>query len=255
MEISIVGTGNVATILAKLMLQSGHTIREIIGRDVAKTNLLAAAVNADAQTDFTLMYPHADLYIIAVSDKAIASVAHQFSLPLNGVVVHTAGSVTKEVLRGVTHHYGVLYPLQSLRKEVDVLPSIPFFVDANDDDTLQLLISFTKTLSPAVAVANDEVRQQLHIAAVIVSNFTNYLYSIAYDYCQERQIDFTCLLPLIQETAQRLQHHTPAMTMTGPAFRKDISTIGQHYAMLQATPDIEAIYKYLSEKIMEMKKS
>ena len=49
------------------------------------------------------------------------------------LVLHTAGSVSKDVLKNISYNYGVLYPLQSLRKESHEIPEIPFLVDGNND--------------------------------------------------------------------------------------------------------------------------
>ena len=53
----------------------------------------------------------ADIYIISVSDKAISAVAEELK-DVNGLVVHTAGSVPMDVLPQTRR--GVLYPLQTL---------------------------------------------------------------------------------------------------------------------------------------------
>jgi predicted short-subunit dehydrogenase-like oxidoreductase (DUF2520 family) len=67
----------------------------------------------------------ANLYVIAVSDEAVAEVASQLIVH-NKLVVHTAGSVSKDVLKQASRNYGVLYPLQSLRKEMKDLPLTPY---------------------------------------------------------------------------------------------------------------------------------
>ena len=53
-------------------------------------------------------------------------------------------------------------------------------------------------------VINDEERLKLHVAAVIVSNFTNHLYAIAEEFCTSEHVDFNLLKPLIMETANRI---------------------------------------------------
>ena len=55
----------------------------------------------------------ADIYIISVSDKAISAVAEELK-DVNGLVVHTAGSVPMDVLPQTRR--GVFYPLQTISK-------------------------------------------------------------------------------------------------------------------------------------------
>jgi hypothetical protein len=58
----------------------------------------------------------------------------------------------------------------------------------------------------------------LHVAAVFVNNFTNHLYQIGNEICDENQIPFSILHPLITETAQKIMNLPPALAQTGPAF-------------------------------------
>jgi predicted short-subunit dehydrogenase-like oxidoreductase (DUF2520 family) len=250
-RITIIGTGNVATVLARAITGAGHIIMQIGGRDVEHTTQLAHLAKAEPLwEDLHKLDTEADLYIIAVADAAIAPVAA--SLQLAGkLVVHTAGSVPASVLNVCSERYGILYPLQSLRKEMEQVPAIPFLVDAAAATDLQLLQDFALTLSPQVQVASDEQRLKLHVAAVVVSNFTNHLYALAEQYCKVEQADFRLLLPLIAEVAVRLQHIDPQQAQTGPAVRNDLPTIERHLVLLEKHPGLQQIYKTMTESILK----
>jgi len=215
---------------------------------------LADLLQATATTDLTQPDATADLYVIAVSDAAIASVASNLQLDKK-LVVHTAGSVSKDVLSVCSKNYGVLYPLQSLRSELNELPEIPFLVDGNTGDDLALITEFAGTISSQVQQAGDEQRLKLHVAAVIVSNFTNHLYALAKAYCLHEQLDFTLLLPLITAVADRLHDHEPATVQTGPAVRNDEATIQKHLELLQQHPALKALYASFTESIRKINKS
>jgi predicted short-subunit dehydrogenase-like oxidoreductase (DUF2520 family) len=188
---------------------------------------------------------------MAVSDTAVATVASELRLN-NKLVVHTAGAVSKDVLSVCSKNYGVLYPLQSLRSELNEQPDIPFLVDGNTEDDLTLINEFANTISSQVQQANDEQRLRLHVAAVMVSNFTNHLYTLAKAYCLHEHVDFTMLLPLISSVADRLHDYEPAAVQTGPAVRNDEATIQKHLALLQQHPALKTMYIMFTESIKKM---
>jgi len=248
MNITIIGTGNVATILGKKVLDAGHHVVQVCGRNKNATVALAETLQAMPVYDASNLSAEGDIYIIAVSDNAIREISGQLTVK-NKMVVHTAGSVSKLVLDRVSKNYGVLYPLQSLRKEMKILPQIPFLVDANTADDLTLIYDFAKTISDHVQVADDQQRLRTHLAAVIVSNFSNHLYTLAEMYCKKEKVDFALLTPLIHEVAGRLQSHTPAEMQTGPAIRNDQRTIETHLKLLSDYPEIKNLYAYFSKSI------
>lgn len=254
MKVVIIGSGNVATVLGKLIFKAGHEIIQIAGRNKTEVSLLADEFNASAETNLHNIFPDADIYIIAVSDDAVKKVAESLQLN-NKLIVHTSGSLSKNILKKVSKNYGVIYPLQSLQKEIKQFLKIPWLIDGSSKNTINTLIDFAQTLSSIVQTANDEQRLKLHIAAVISSNFTNHLYALAETFCANENISFLTLLPLIEETTNRLKNYPSSQMQTGPAFRGDIITIKKHLRVLKNYPEIKKIYKQLSESILHQKNS
>jgi predicted short-subunit dehydrogenase-like oxidoreductase (DUF2520 family) len=249
MQIVIIGSGNVATVLGRLCKRNGHEILQVISRHAAHAKLLADELGC-AYADFSdKMNDHAGLYLLAVADTALQELNSKFDLG-NKLIVHTAGSVSKNVLKDISHNYGVLYPLQSLRKEMEYETEIPLLFDGNTEETITLLEDFARTLSSNVTKANDEQRLKLHVAAVVVSNFTNHLYVLAEDFCKKENVDFTLLSSLIKETAERVLYASPAAVQTGPAVRNDIFTIEKHLRILADHPNLKNIYIKLTDSIM-----
>jgi predicted dinucleotide-binding enzyme len=131
MDIVIIGSGNVAAVLGRKFKAAGHTIAQIYSRNAAAATELAYEWDSESTNYKTTINKQADVYIIAVSDDAIDNVIDELRLP-GKVVAHTAASVPKEILKNVTTHYGVFYPLQSLRKDMMTLPDVPIFFDGSD---------------------------------------------------------------------------------------------------------------------------
>ncbi len=248
MKIVLVGTGNVATVLGKKLHEAGHTILQVAGRAAASVETLAHELDATPCLQFDNIKKDGDVYILAVSDRALEEVAAQLSL--NGqTVAHTAGSLPMDILKNVSAHYGVFYPFQSINKEVVPLPDITMFIDANDESTKHQLLSLANSISTNVGEANDEQRKQYHLCAILVNNFSNYFYAVAEQYCRQHRLDFSKLLPLIMETARRLQQFSPAQVQTGPAIRHDDSTIQKHLNLLNDDPPLQELYRLLTKSI------
>jgi len=248
MQVVIIGSGNTASILSKLLLANGFKINQVISRNLKHAEILANALNCPASDFSSPMDETADIYLIAVSDKIIHEVFNY--IPKNNkLILHTAGSVSINVLENVSNQFGVLYPLQSLRKEIDVIPEIPFLIDGNNEAVVEMIMQIGKKISKQVAIANDEMRLKLHLSAVMVNNFTNHLYTMAADYCKKEQLEFDLLKPLIFETANRLKNVQPNEVQTGPAIRNDSDTIEHHEILLENYPELKEMYTYFTKQI------
>jgi predicted short-subunit dehydrogenase-like oxidoreductase (DUF2520 family) len=255
-KISIIGTGNVATVLAKYFAQKGHAIIEVFGRNIDAAKVLANIVGAGFCANLPTIKKDADIYVIAVSDKSIESVVAQLPFLQHKLLLHTAAAVDMQVLASKSSNCGVLYPLQSLRKEINYIPSIPFFIEASNDATHTLLNNFAHTLTPMVHYGGMQQRLQLHLAAVLVSNFTNHLYALTQQYCLAEQMPFNTLLPLIEETANRIKYGIPIKDLqTGPAVRNDDATIQKHLSALFFHPQLKDLYMHLTNSIKQLHKT
>lgn len=248
MDIVIIGAGNTATVLGRKLKAAGHHIVQVFGRDTSAASKLAYELDTESTNYWNVVNRDADLYILAVSDIAIKEILEELQLP-DKTIVHTAASVSKDILKDTAHHFGVFYPLQSLKKEVGHLPDIPIVIDASDKSTLKELESLAHSISEQVVEAGDEERMKLHLAAVIVNNFVNHLYALAESYCNNEGLDFNLLLPLIKETAERIHHISPSQTQTGPALRNDRETIEKHVQLLKKYPHLKRIYETFTDSI------
>jgi len=248
MDIVIIGTGHTATVLGRKLKAAGHHILQVYGRDSMAASELAYALETESTNYWNVVNRDADIYILAVSDIAIADVVRELRFP-DKTIVHTAAAVSKDILKGGAAHYGVFYPLQSLRKEMGYLPDIPIIIDASDSQTLKELETLATSISGQVVAAGDAHRARLHLAAVFCNNFVNHLYALTADYCKKEGIDFSLLLPLITETAQRLLSADPAHAQTGPAARNDTNTIQRHEALLEEHPHLLRFYRLFTESI------
>jgi predicted short-subunit dehydrogenase-like oxidoreductase (DUF2520 family) len=254
MDIVIIGSGNVAAVLGRKIKAAGHRILQVAGRNASAASKLAYEWDTESTNYLSLINKEADVYLIAVSDDAIKEIISELKLPVKKVVAHTAASVSKEILKNISGHYGVFYPLQTLRKEMTILPDVPIFFDGNDETAKKTLEKLAHSISEEKVVhAGDDARMKLHVAAVIVSNFTNHLYALAEEYCQKEGLDFKQLLPLIEGTASRIKDISPKEAQTGPAIRHDKETLQKHIELLKDHPHLKNLYLLLTESIRQSK--
>lgn len=252
MKVSIIGSGNVATVLGRVLKKNNHEINEVIGRNETAVTTLAHQLNAKPCFNIGNINKESEMFIVAVKDDAVADIGDQINAG-DKIVVHTCGSVSAGVLKNASKNYGVLYPLQSLRKELNYDPEIPFLIDGSNPHTKNLIENFASSFAKTVIPANDDVRLRYHLSAIISSNFANHLFALTKDYCNKNAIDFKLLLPLIEETVKRLHYYDPAAMQTGPAARKDYATIQKHLTLLEEYPALKNIYAMMSESIQHNK--
>lgn len=251
MKVSFIGSGNVATHLALACVNNQIVVKDIYSKTYSNSEVLAKKCNANPVQNINELSNDIDLLIIAVSDNALLNISAELE-HLKCPIVHTSGSTSLEVLNSQNHTYGVLYPLQtfSTHKELSI-KSVPFFIESNSDELIELLKEFCKKLGASSQMITSEQRLNLHIAAVFACNFSNRMYSIANELLQKHNLDFELLKPLIKETASKIEYISPIDAQTGPALRNDTLTIEKHLAALSSEKHLFDLYKAISEDIIK----
>lgn len=230
----------------------------IIGRGNVGSHLVEALQD---KAEVTMVNPHApqtldtdaDITLIAVSDAAIGEVLAQLP-PVAGIVAHASGTTDMSVFDdfGINRdRVGVFYPMQTFTKGKELCyEKIPFFLEAKNKADLEELRELARKISPLVYDADSERRRALHIAAVMSCNFVNHLFAMSEQWLQENGLDFKIMLPLIEETVQKISEISPKQAQTGPAVRKDYETMQRHEQALAAHPEMLEIYRLMSKSIM-----
>ena len=244
-KVTVIGSGNVAQHLIQAFQKSDAVdLLQVFSR---QKNSVTHLVEDSKIIDNWNKITEADVYIIAVSDSAIAEVSS--NLPFkNQLVVHTSGSLPMKELNSHNRR-GVFYPLQTFTKgKVVDFKEIPICLESEFDDDYTILEDLAEAINSKHYLISSEQRKSLHVAAVFVNNFTNHLYQIGKDICQEHLLPFEILKPLIAETAQKVQSLSPLDAQTGPAKRHDQNTIDAHLKLISDANQKE-IYKILTQSI------
>ena len=167
-------------------------------------------------------------------------------------MVHTAAARSLDELAPHKRR-GVLYPLQSFVKELNInWENIPICLESNDENDLCILEKLAQKLSDEVHVVNTKQRLKLHTAAVFANNFCNHLLGISQNIISEIGLPHTLLHQIIKETLSRSLHSNTRKHQSGPAKRNDINTQSKHIDIL--TADQATLYLALSQSIYKTHK-
>jgi predicted short-subunit dehydrogenase-like oxidoreductase (DUF2520 family) len=244
-SVILLGAGNVATHLYKVFNNAENiTVNQWFNRSLKP--LQPYKNNVDITNDLNQL-KEADVYILAVSDDAIALLST--NLPFkNKLIVHTSGSVGIHELNKKNRR-GVFYPLQTFSKDSDInFNEVPICLEIEHKQDLSILKNIAKAINSTSHKVNSEQRRALHLAAVFVNNFTNQLYRIGQEITESESVEFDILKPLIKETAHKINNLSPYSAQTGPAKRNDKKTIKKQLSLLKDEHHKD-IYKLLTYSI------
>lgn len=251
-RIFIYGTGNMAWALAQGFLRQQVPVAGIYGRHAAAAEELCARLGVPHCMDIGQESRPGDWVILAVKDDALSQLNDSLRLP-GRLVTHTAGSVGMDAIRRVSEHIGVFYPMERVikYKEPD-FRAVPLCIETNSPEMREVLHVHAQKLSDQVFEITSEQRQQLHLAAVFVSNFTTYLLSLGDDLIKKYQLPPTILNTLVQTTFDGITPQNASERQTGPARRADVKIIWSHIHRLEKEqPELAELYKLLSLGILK----
>ncbi|MDR7831272.1 DUF2520 domain-containing protein [Riemerella anatipestifer] len=247
MEIVIIGSGNVAFHLNNAFHEANIKVSQLFGRNEDALKLMSETTKIPYSTN-TLQ--NADLYIICVKDDVIAEVS-QIIKNENALVVHTSGSMPKDALEG-NYKKGCFYPLQTFSKnKILDYTEIPFFIEAENPQDLDILKNLALRISPRVQEADYEKRKYIHLTAVFACNFVNHLYARAKEIADSQNIPFNYFIPLVEETMDKIYYLDPKKAQTGPAVRNDARVLELHKQLITDETQLE-IYNLMNQSIKKM---
>ena len=251
MKVTLIGAGNLATQLGKSLKKAGVIISQVYSRTEDSARTLGELLEAEWLTDIKALHDEADIYIFSVKDSVLCELISEVCKGRGDkLFLHTAGSMPMSCFEGKALRYGVFYPMQTFSKTKDVdFERIPVFIEGNSIETEDVIRSLANKLTQRVIRLSSADRKYLHLAAVWACNFTNYCYTVASDILGEHGIPFDVMLPLINETTEKIQKISPKETQTGPAVRGDRNVMSKQLELMNGKEDLQELYQMLSRGI------
>lgn len=251
-KIVIIGCGNLAWHLAKhftslkkfRIFVYNHAPNKALPEFKNKLKCTVSDNIKDIITD-------ANFYFICVPDRSVSKVSRMITAGNSSLILHTAGS--KNIKEIIQQNRGVFYPLQTFSKNDSVnWKETPLLIEASDKNKLKDLEKLAGLFTKKIIHANSAERLKIHLAAVMVNNFTNALYTATDSFLnselKNEKLNFKLLFPLIKQTTLKLDHLEPLAAQTGPAKRKDKEVMKEHLHLLK-NKELKKIYKLLSALI------
>jgi predicted short-subunit dehydrogenase-like oxidoreductase (DUF2520 family) len=250
-SISFVGAGKVASVLCSKMYQAGYVIDLIVSHSENGARILSDACKASFSQSL-IFSDSTKIIIVAVPDHQLISVLGEIKCKPQTLILHTAGSYGLEVFPEHIKLKGVFYPLQTFTKgrKADY-NDIPFLLESADAKSSEVMKNLAESIGGKVHFADTEKRRKLHLCAVFVCNFTNYMLTCGKEIALESDISFEILLPLLKETISKAIDIGPENAQTGPALRNDKNTIEKHLELLSFSADLQKIYNDMTRSIMK----
>ncbi len=252
MRIGLIGAGNVGWNLAAGFANSPYALVQVLSRDGGSAAALAEEFgiphSGKAPED---LLSDLDLVILATSDHSVAEAAQAIgpNFPQT-IFVHTSGSIALDSLAPTGARTGVFYPMQTFTKGRKAnWKEIPMFLEG-DAAVLEKIRLLAEYLSDRVSVLDSAGRLKLHLGAVLVSNFVNYLFLMTAEMVRELpDADLSTYAPLIREVVDKAFAIGPFKAHTGPARRGDQVTMQKHLDLLSGKE--KELYGLISEMIFE----
>lgn len=253
-RIALIGAGRLATNLGVALQKAGHEIVQVYSRSSESAQDLACRLQAEPINDLSLLKANIEVCFIAVKDSVLANViAAVCKEHPDTLFFHTAGSMPLSVFHGYAQRYGVFYPMQTFSKERIVdFSRIPVFIEANCDSVLSTARSLATSISGDVRELSTEDRRYLHLSAVFACNFANHCYAMAAQLLEAHGLPFSVMLPLIEETLDKVHVMSPYDAQTGPAVRYDENVIAAQQTLLAENPDLLRIYNEMTRNIHKL---
>ena len=245
-----IGGGQLTSTMLPALLRAGYRCEGWWMRAPLRGVALGVPLHAEALTSFDSR--DAEMVFCAVSDDELSRLASSITLPEGVSCIHFGGTHPPEVLSAVGKRrpLGVCYPLQSFAVPLseEELRSVPFLVEAQDVSLRTQLISLVKSFGATPYTYSTEERRHLHLAAVVVNNWTTHLFAQADGYLKKLGLPFELLYPLINQTLRQARGD-PQKTQSGPSSRGDRDLIDAHMEMLRDDPQLLKLYHLFDQSI------
>lgn len=254
MNLAFIGAGNLAWHLAPELENSGHSVKLICGKSEKNLHALAGRLyDPVIKEDLDFSTEPVQAVFIATPDNVIRDIVSEIVLPDECLLIHCSGTQPMSILElSACPELGVFYPMQTFTRGYRMdLHEVPFFIEANSDDTRDTLVGMANGLSKEVYLLDSDKRKVLHLAATFACNFTNHMLEVARELMEKEKMDFDLLWPILKTTVQKAMQMGPEQAQTGPALRRDYETMDAHLELLKEDPDLEDMYNLISKHIIK----
>jgi predicted short-subunit dehydrogenase-like oxidoreductase (DUF2520 family) len=246
-KIYVVGYGNLGKHLSEYFIENSINFGGIF----TDQNISISGIDIYRKSAINETLEAGDVLFVTIKDDEISNVIHLVENP-DVVKIYCSGSVSLESLSTISN-CGVWYPLYSFSGNTSIdWKKVPVFIEYSNEYVFEILSNICGELNKPFQVLDSNQRKQLHLAAVFANNFVNACFIGANQVIKGNEsLKFDYLLPIIQQTVDKISVGNPLENQTGPAKRHDENTLLEHSNMLKQLPSELALYTAISKFIQQ----
>ncbi|WP_157313945.1 Rossmann-like and DUF2520 domain-containing protein [Chitinibacter sp. GC72] len=259
LRLNLIGAGRLGKSIAQLAQQSGqYRLAGVYSRSLASSTAAGIWIGAGEVAAQLDDLPSADLWLIAVPDGAIASVATELAqagvVNADAVVFHASGALASDQLRPLAAQGVLTASLHPAFSFADPARAVQTFKGTlcaleGDAQAVAVLSDFTTTIGGRAFALSSEAGAKVayHAALSMAANFLVTLSDLSLKTAEQAgiapEVAQQLVLGLIRQTLNNIDSLGAAAALTGPIVRGDSATVAQHLAVLP--PATQAVYRAL----------
>ena len=265
-SVSIIGVGRAGGALALALHRAGSQIEYLVHRDSATAEAVASRIPGTRLRQYNESFSEltSDIILITTPDPAISQVAERLAAEIQHkpIVLHTSGSLSSQVLSGLTGAVsgaGSMHPLVSISDPISGSNNFQsaYFCVEGDESGERLATSLVRSLGGRPFSIPSSQKPLYHASAVMASGHLVALIDMAIEMLGECGMDpesaKNILLPLIRTTVTNLESKSPSQALTGSFARADVDAVERHLAAIgEHLPLIRTVYLALGERSIDL---
>ncbi|HEY8384947.1 MAG TPA: Rossmann-like and DUF2520 domain-containing protein [Porticoccaceae bacterium] len=267
LTLNVVGCGKLGTTLPRLLSDAGAVrIAGLYSRSAAQAEEARRFIGHGAPASELRALPAADLWLVAVSDDAIADTANQLAQLANDwrdtVVFHASGLHDSRLLAPLAAKGGLTASLHPAHSFADREKSLRTFagtccaLEGHPEAKARLTALFS-LMEVRLFEIEAAVKPLYHAATAMASNYLVSLLHASLTLLEKAGIAeadaSTLLAPLVNQTAGNVFARGPVKALTGPISRGDRDTVARHLSHVTASsPELVDLYLSLGRATLDL---
>jgi predicted short-subunit dehydrogenase-like oxidoreductase (DUF2520 family) len=261
-RITIIGAGNLGSVLAQSLRRSGYRIDEIVARarglSLKAAQALARRVRARAATQSEAKMI-AEVVWLCVPDGQIAPAATLIAKSnrwRGRVALHSSGALTSDelnILRRQGAAVASVHPLMTFVRETAVTPSllakVPFAIEG-DAAAVRVARGIVKQLGGVAYSIRKEDKAAYHAWGTFASPLFTALLATTEQVAASAGVRGGAakkrMLPILQQTLAHYSALGGSDAFSGPLVRGEVAVVKRHLRVLRKTPPAREVYVALA---------